>query len=475
MKLEALTQWKPSHHNAAQLDALLSEAIREDEHKIVVLDDDPTGVQTVHGVFVYTNWDMDSIRSGFQEKNKLFYILTNSRGLTNAETTQIHREIADRVDRVAAETSRPYFFISRSDSTLRGHFPAETEAIQEELEKRTGVTIDGEILCPFFKEGGRLTIDGTHYVQYGDELMPAAETEFAQDKTFGFSHSYLPAYIQEKTTGRFLAESVVHISLSLLRNQDFDAIERLLQACEQFQKVCVDAIDEDDLKVFAIAVYRCMKRGKRFLFRSAASLVKVLGGITTKSLLTFDEMIHAQTQHGGMVVVGSHTAKTTRQLAELLQMKNTVPISFQSGLVRTNHQAFEQEITRCVKEAEGAIRQGKVAVCFTERELLPTANMSKEDILRQSVMISEGVQKLVALLSVCPSFIVAKGGITSSDIGTKALCVRRAEVMGQIIPGVPVWKAGPESRFPDIPYIIFPGNVGEDHSLREAVSKLIPA
>ena len=64
------------------------------------------------------------------------------------------------------------------------------------------------------------------------------------------------------------------------------------------------------------------------------------------------------------------------------------------------------------------------------------------------------------------------GGITSSDVGTKALGVKRALVMGQIRPGIPVWKTGPESRFPDTPYVIFPGNVGEDSTLRECVEVL---
>ena len=58
----------------------------------------------------------------------------------------------------------------------------------------------------------------------------------------------------------------------------------------------------------------------------------------------------------------------------------------------------------------------------------------------------------------------AKGGITFSGIGTKALKVRRALVMGQIRPGIPVWQTGAESRFPGISYVIFPDNVGEDTS-----------
>ena len=39
-------------------------------------------------------------------------------------------------------------------------------------------------------------------------------------------------------------------------------------------------------------------------------------------------------------------------------------------------------------------------------------------------------------------------------------------------PGIPVWQTGEESKFPMTPYIIFPGNVGEVTTLREAVEKL---
>ncbi len=71
------------------------------------------------------------------------------------------------------------------------------------------------------------------------------------------------------------------------------------------------------------------------------------------------------------------------------------------------------------------------------------------------------------------SFIVAKGGITSSDVGTKALRVRKATVMGQIKPGIPVWQTDENSKFPFMPYVIFPGNVGGVTTLREAMEKLI--
>lgn len=201
----------------AAVDELLKKEIEQNGQKIVVLDDDPTGVQTVHDISVYTDWSEESILAGFRETNKVFYILTNSRGMTANETTQVHKDIALRVAKAARETGIDYMIMSRSDSTLRGHYPLEPCLLREGMEA-DGHRIDGEVMCPFFKEGGRFTIDNVHYVRQGDVLVPAAETEFAKDRTFGYSHSSLPEYIEEKTQGEYKADSVTCISLADLRN-----------------------------------------------------------------------------------------------------------------------------------------------------------------------------------------------------------------------------------------------------------------
>ena len=80
--------------------------------------------------------------------------------------------------------------------------------------------------------------------------------------------------------------------------------------------------------------------------------------------------------------------------------------------------------------------------------------------------------RLLAGLGVRPAFIVAKGGITSSDLATKALGAKKALVLGQIVPGVPVWKMDRTSRFPEINYVVFPGNVGDDYALAEVCKKM---
>lgn len=454
------------------VDGLLNKEIAANNKKIVVLDDDPTGVQTVHDISVYTNWDKDSILQGFQEENNLFYILTNSRGFTVEQTTKAHNEIAAVVDQAAKETGREYIFVSRSDSTLRGHYPLETVILKENYEKNTGKTVDGEILCPFFKEGGRFTVDDVHYVKYGDELVPANETEFAKDRTFGYTAAAMPAYVEEKTSGAYKASDVVCISLEDIHNADIDKIEAQLMEVKDFNKIVVNAVDYVDVKVFCVALYRAMAKGKVFVFRTAAAIVKVLGGVTDQPLLTREQMVVRESSNGGIIVVGSHTDKTTKQVECLKELADIEFIELDATLVKDDA-AFETEVQRCLAREEECIKAGRTVCCYTTRALITADTGDKEDELRLSVKISDAVQSLVGRLSVTPSFVIAKGGITSSDVGTKALAVTKANVLGQIKPGIPVWQTGEESKFPMTPYVIFPGNVGEVTTLKEAAQVLM--
>lgn len=470
LKVDVLTSYAPI--DEAAVDALLQEEIEKNNKKIVVLDDDPTGVQTVHDISVYTNWSKDSIEKGFAEENKLFYILTNSRGFTAAQTEIVHKEIAQVVDEVSKETGKEYIFISRSDSTLRGHYPLETVVLREAYEKNTSKKIDGEILCPFFKEGGRFTIDDVHYVKYGDDLVPAAETEFAKDKTFGYTSSNIKEYVEEKTKGEFKKENVTAISLEDIHNMDFDKIEAQLMAVNDFNKIIVNAIDYVDVKVFCVALYRAMAKGKTFMFRTAAAIVKVMGGVTDQPLLTREQMVVNETNNGGVIVVGSHTDKTTKQVEMLKENLDIAFVELNATLVKDG-EAFAKEVDRCLALEEEYIREGKTVCVYTTRALITADTGDKEDDLRLAVKISDAVQSLVGRLTIVPSFVIAKGGITSSDVGTKALAVQKANVLGQIKPGIPVWQTGEESKFPLTPYVIFPGNVGEVSTLKEAAEILM--
>jgi len=457
--------------DAAKITSLLSEEISKNGRKIVVLDDDPTGVQTVHDVFVFTDWSVNSIREGFASPAKMFFLLTNSRGLTREQSSNIHREIARNLMQVSKETCIEFLLISRSDSTLRGHYPLETEVLKECLEEDSDRKMDGEIFLPYFREGGRFTVSDIHYVNYDGTLVPAGETEFARDSTFGYSKSNLPEYIDEKTEGRYSADSVTSIQLESLRNMDIDKITRQLLQIADFNKVIVNALEDSDIEVFCIALYRAMALGKTFLFRTAASFVRVFSGISCKPLLTRREMTAHAGKEGGLIIIGSHTERTTEQLEALKTIDALEFVEFNSDMVLKD--ALNDEADRVCRISEELLSKGKTVVIYTCRTLLRCEGDTPEKALVRSARISDAVQSLVGSLSVCPAFVIAKGGITSSDIGIKALHVRKALVLGQVQPGVPVWKTDGDSKFPDIPYIIFPGNVGNRNSLLEIVNTLL--
>ncbi len=451
----------------------LNEVLKTLNKKVVVLDDDPTGVQTVHNISVYTDWSVDSIQKGFAEDNSMFFILTNSRGLTVEETTVVHQEIAERILAVSKETGKEFILISRSDSTLRGHYPLETKQLKETIEAGSEQKIDGEIIFPFFKEGGRFTINNTHFVQEGDVLVPAGETEFAKDKSFGYTSSHLGEWCEEKSDGAYQAESVTFITLDDLRNLAFDKITEQLCKVENFNKIVVNAIDYVDVKVFTIAFVEAIKCGKTFIFRSAAAITKVLGGVPDKPLLTHDELILTENKNGGIIVVGSHVNKTTVQLENLKSSEKDIQfVEFNQHLV-LEAGGLDKEVKRVVALVEDYIKSGISVAVYTKRERLDLDTDDKDAQLQVSVEISDAVTSIISKLTVRPNFIVAKGGITSSDIGTKGLTVQKAMVMGQIKPGIPVWMTGVESKFPGLPYVIFPGNVGTKTTLKEAVEVLM--
>lgn len=458
--------------NEAKVNEKMAEALQNFDKKIIVLDDDPTGIQTVHGISVYTDWSKESIEAGFKEANTMFFILTNSRSFTEEETAKAHQEMAANILEISQKVGKDFMVISRSDSTLRGHYPLETKVLKDTLEKGETTQIDGEVLMPIFKEGGRFTIGNVHYVQEGDYLTPAGETEFAKDKTFGYTSSNLGEYIEEKTEGQYTAKDVTYISLDSIRNIDIDGIAAQLAQVSNFGKVVVNAVDYVDVKVFSIALIKAMAAGKKFMFRTAAAFTKVIGGISDKALLVKKDLVSQDSSTGGLVIIGSHVKKTTEQFEELRTLDFVNFIEFNHLLVLESPAVLEAEISRIVKTADEHMQNGETVAVYTGRKRFELGAENKEEELKVAVKISDAVTSIVQRIKVKPSFLIAKGGITSSDVGTKGLSVKKATVAGQVKPGIPVWLTGNESKFPGLPYIIFPGNVGTKTTLKEVVEML---
>ena len=236
--------------------------------KIIVLDDDPTGSQTVHSCLLLTRWDEETLRLGLRDKSPIFFILTNTRSLPSEKAASVTREVCQNLKKaIAAEAIEDFLIVSRSDSTLRGHYPIETDAIAEELGP-----FDAHFLIPAFFEGGRITRHSVHYLMVNSVETPVHETEFAKDSVFAYSHSYLPDYVEEKTKGRIKADNVDRILLADMR---YGSLDRLMEMSDN-QCAVVDGESQADLDTFAKHILDAASQGKKFLFRSAASILTSL-------------------------------------------------------------------------------------------------------------------------------------------------------------------------------------------------------
>jgi uncharacterized protein YgbK (DUF1537 family) len=376
----------------------------------------------------------------------------------------MNAEIGRNLTAAAAQALREFVVISRSDSTLRGHFPGEVEALSDALAQ----TYDGWIINPFFLEGGRYTIDDVHYVDEGDVLVPAAQTEFACDRVFGYSKSNLRDWIAEKTNGRIAANDVATISIENLRGEGPESVSALLMKLHNGQCCIVNAAAYRDLEVFVQGLLAAEACGKRFLFRTAASFVQLRAGIFPRPLLTAADL-QLPTDGGGLIVVGSFVPRSTGQVNSLLATKELAQTEI-SVAALLDDRLCEDEINRVVNDTEQALGRENDMLLFTSRQLV-TGKDSKSS-LKIGQKISKGLIRIIQRIQISPRYVLAKGGITSSDIATRALNVKKANVLGQILPGVPVWKLGAESRFPNLAYIVFPGNVGDDHALVDVVRQL---
>ena len=311
----ALGQSLPPPIDDPGLEERVQAAVADSGRKVVALDDDPTGVQTVHGVGVLAGWDAEALNAELRNVEPLFFILTNSRALPEARAVALNREIAGSLLEASRKTGVPFVIASRSDSTLRGHFPAETDALAAALGG-----VDGVLICPAFFEGGRVSAGDVHFVRDGDRFVPAAETEFARDATFGYSARTLPSWVEEKTHRRIRTADIASLTLAEIRSGGPARVAERLRAVRDGQPVIVNALDYPDLWTVVLGLLQAEAEGRRFLYRTGASFLRARAGISARPLLTRRELLgeNAPRPARGLVVVGSHVRRTTEQLQQLL-------------------------------------------------------------------------------------------------------------------------------------------------------------
>ncbi|MCH1866520.1 four-carbon acid sugar kinase family protein [Nocardioides sp. CFH 31398] len=443
---------------------------------LVVLDDDPTGTQSVSDLPVLVSWSADDLEWALATGAGGVYVMTNSRSLSPADAEARNREVVRAALEAARRVGVDVDVVSRGDSTLRGHVPLEPDTVIDEL-AAAGVGVDGVLLVPAFGAAGRVTVDSVHHLRNADgDYSPVGESEFARDATFGYRSSDLAEWLEEKSGGRIAADSVVRLTLDTVRGSTEDLAD-LLADVTGWRYVVADAVEESDLSALALGLLAAEGRGRRFVCRVGPPFPRALLGHDVREPLTAAEVDDLRgsgrgspsPQTGGLVVVGSHVALTTRQL-DVLHARRS-PATVELEVERVLGDDASQHLDEVVGATAAALADGDV-VLGTSRDLV--RGTDPDDSLRIARQVSDAVAAVVARLleRATPRFVVAKGGITSSDVAARGLGMRRAVVRGPMLPGlVSLWEPvdGPGRG---VPYVVFAGNVGDDGSLAEVVAPL---
>ncbi|CCQ47801.1 putative uncharacterized protein [Pseudarthrobacter siccitolerans] len=492
MKLEAdvLAAYPAEVRIPAELVAsTLAASNAETPRVLVVLDDDPTGTQSVADLPVLTRWDVEDFIWAFGQSKPAVYVLTNTRSLDPAEAAARNEEVVRNALAAAGSPAELRLgFVSRSDSTLRGHYPLEPDVIAATVAEVSGERTDGVVLVPAFPDAGRVTIGGVHYMRGTGEaagtLTPVSQTEFAKDATFGFTTSVMADYVQEKSQGRFAADSVIVLDLNTIRagatakdpaegaQTSANAIADAIEAATDSTPIVADIVTENDLRALSLGLEEAERRGKKLLYRVGPPFGRARIGQEIRAELSGAEAYAGNTpsEAGGLIVVGSHVGVTTRQLKALTEQHSAariVEIDVEELLGGTAQEHLDQTVDTVVE----ALRGGDVIV-HTSRLLIKTDDPAES--LRIARTVSAAVVAVVnrTLKTFPPRFVIAKGGITSSDVAAHGLEIRHAIVRGPMLPGiVSLWEPvdGPAKG---IPYIVFAGNVGDDQSLADVTRKL---
>lgn len=465
---ELLSSFPPSRPVDA---AALASIAKKAGMTLVVIDDDPTGSQSVADIPVLTAWSVADLEWAFNQNTPVIFVLTNSRSVDAETAARRNTEVVLNATIAAQNLGRALTFLSRGDSLLRGHFPAETDAIQQASRNAGGRPIDGIIVVPAFPSAGRITVGGIHYLRSGDELIPVAQTQFAQDASFGFAHSDLREYVQEKTGGRVLSADVILVGLAQIR-ASAEAIADAVSSVSNGQFVVADCVTDDDLRALCEGLALAESRGRVFLYRTGPAFVGArVGQAQPEPLAVATALIGAEfRQPGGLIVVGSHVDLTNRQLSRL-QVERPDITDVELDVDRLESTASAAYLNALVDTIGNALEQ-KDVILRTSRSL--RTGIDAGESLRISRNVSAAVSAVVHAVASLrrPRFVVAKGGITSNDVATEGLDIRRGTIRGPLLAGlVSLWQ--PVGGLAEnIPYVVFPGNVGDDSALLDVVNKL---
>jgi uncharacterized protein YgbK (DUF1537 family) len=420
-----------------------------DHRPVVVLDDDPTGVQTLAGLRVLLEWDAGRVREALAG-HRAVHLITNVRALPPDEALKTTEEAA----RTALAGAPDALLILRGDSTLRGH-------LREELLALAAVVTPGRLppllLVPALPSAGRVTIGGVHLLERDGGRVPLHQTEYAADGVFAYTDARLLAWAEERTAALLHARDGRELHLGELRSGGPGLVAAALRDLEQTGRPAAlvpDVEDESDIEIVARGYERAVEEGVSALVRCAPAFAGVLCGTAATG---FAPPPRAETV---LLVCGSYVPSATDQLRALLD-------AYPDSLVEVDVVALSSsdpapEIERASAAAAALLRTGPLAVLAT-----PRARPVGTESLAAGGRISAGLARTAGRVSPRPTCVVGKGGITSCVTLRDGFGVTEADVVGPLLPGVSHWRSD------DLDYVVVPGNVGAERLLADVVERVL--
>jgi uncharacterized protein YgbK (DUF1537 family) len=412
-----------------------------------VLDDDPTGVQTLAGIRVLLAWDAAKVVAALAGRPSV-HLITNSRALAPAAAGAL---VADAARLVLGSVPDAHLVL-RGDSTLRGHLREEYEAVRSAAAPDAWPVL---VLVPALPSAGRVTRGGVHLIERDGASIPLDETEYARDGVFSYSTARLLGWAEERSAGLFAAANGREIHLDELRRRGASAIADALRELASDGRPAVlapDAVNADDLALIAEGYATAIRAGVSALVRCAPAFAGVLAGTTAPRLVD-----PPRSSEGGVLLVcGSYVPATTRQLGAIAAARPGTLVEVDADALAGPE--AEVEIARAAATATAMLRRERFAAIAT-----PRTRSEQTSSLPAGQRVAAGLARIAGLVEPRPPVIIAKGGITSAVTLHTGLRVDVADVVGPVLPGVSLWHAEAGQR--PLDYLVVPGNVGDDDLL----------
>jgi uncharacterized protein YgbK (DUF1537 family) len=414
---------------------------------VAVLDDDPTGVQTLGGVRVLLDWrDERAVRTAGRARS--LHLLTNARAFPPVEARTLVRSAAAAVLSAAPNTR----VVLRGDSTLRGHVLEEYLAVRDALGTAGYPPL---VLVPALPSAGRVTVDGVQYLERDGARLPVHVTEYASDGVFAYSSSRLLEWAEERTRGLFPAAEGTEVHLATLREDGPGAVAAALTraaAGGQATAVAVDSETADDVELVAEGLGRAAAAGLESIVRCGPALAGALGAATAR------EYVDVPAAARVLLVCGSYVPQSLRQLAAVAARFPDAVVAVDPAELATA--AFDEPARALAARLDEGLAVLAVAG-------VRSAELSD---LAGGLRVARGLAALLAKIDRPDALVLLKGGVTSAVGLREGLGAEAADIVGPVLPGVALWQILEPARRSAL---VIPGNVGGDDLLVDLLERAL--